>query len=930
MDPRRWQQIEALYHSAVKCASNERIAYVAEHCGADDLLRREVESLLLYEDSPSLIDQPAMEIAAVLFDAEGRLAAGAEIGPFRIEGELGSGGMGVVYRARDTRLGRTVALKVCNQEFSQRFEREARSIASLNHPHICQLYDVGPNYLVMELVEGVPLKGPLPLAEALEYGGQILNALEAAHHRGIVHRDLKPANILVTRQGIKLLDFGLAKQAPVSANLDAVVSDGVTAHGTIVGTLQYMSPEQVQGRPGDARSDLFSFGCVLYELVTGRRAFQGDNPAGVIAAIVEREPEFVEMAPPLDRVIRACLAKEPDRRFQTAVDVNRALRWAAEVVPTGTATRSKRWWIWAAAVTVCAFAGGWALSHLRQPPVDEHVFRFQVPRPNGGVINGVGLSLSPNGHYLTYTASVHGQRGLWLHAFDGSADRLLTDKQNLGQAFWSPDSSAVGFVADGRTWRVDISGDVPTAILEQMPRGAVWTNDHRIIFSAGTGLMEIPEGGGSPAPLTVLDAARGELTHARPELLPNGRFLYWVQNSKAGETGIYASSFSNPGHRERILSSQSEVRYARALDGANYLLMRRNQDLVAQAFNIEKLTLTGEPQTLATQIGSPGGPLLLAATSRTGILAYLKMQDSGTFAWFDRTGRSLGNSSELGRYTDFRLSPDGERIAVARFEPDVSGSGIGNIWLLSLTGQQILSRLTSTPGLHRYPIWSPDGHTVVFANNYALFSKDTVSSSPEFRLRAPGRRTAPCDWSRDGRFILFSESDPDTKEDLWLLPVTLDGRAVEGAMPRPYLRAKYNEGAGRFSPEPNPHWVAYQSDETGRNEIQIASFPEPTKRVQVTSGGGSFPTWGPDGKSLFYVSADDKLMMVTLQIRRDSLEPSPPRELFPLRQSSFYTSLYDVAPEGRRILVHQRQSMSENIDVIVNWPALVRKRPGNP
>ena len=930
MDLQRWQQVEAIYHSALECASNERMAYVAGHCGADDLLRREVESLLVYEDSPSLIDQPAMEIAAVLFDAEERLAAGVEVGPFRIEGELGRGGMGVVYRARDMRLSRTVALKVCSEEFSQRFAREARAIASLNHPHICQLYDVGPNYLVMELVEGVPLKGPLPLAEALEYGGQILNALEAAHRRGVVHRDLKPANILVTRQGVKLLDFGLAKQAPVSANLDAVVSDGLTGHGTIVGTLQYMSPEQVQGSPADARSDLFSFGCVMYELVTGRRAFQGDNPASVIAAIVEREPEFVEISQPLDRVIRACLAKEPDRRFQTAVDVNRALRWAAEAVPTGTAKQSRRWWIWVAAVTVCALGGGWALWDLRPPPVDERVFRFQVPPPNGGVINGVGLSLSPDGHYLTYTASVNGRRGLWLHAFDGSADRLLTDKQYLGQSFWSPDNVAVGFVADGRMWRVDVLGGAPTAILEQMPRGAVWTNDHRIIFSTRTGLMEIPERGGSPAPLTVLDATRGELTHARPELLPNGRFLYWAQSSKAGETGIYASSFSNPGQRERILSSQSEVRYARGPDGANYLLKSWNQDLVAQAFNIEKLTLTGEPQTLATQIGSPGGPLLLAATSRTGILAYLKVQDSGTFAWFDRTGRSLGNSSELGRYSDFRLSPDGERIAVARFEPDVSGSGMGNIWLLSLKGQQILSRLTSIPGLQRYPIWSPDGHTIVFVDDYALFSKDTGSSSQEFRLRAPGKRTAPCDWSRDGRFILFSESDPETKEDLWVLPVTPDGKVVEGVKSRPYLRTKYNEGSGRFSPEPNPHWIAYQSDETGRNEIQIASFPEPTKRLQVTSGGGSFPTWGPDGKSLFYVSADDKLMMVTLQMVRDGLEPSPPRELFPLHQSSFYTSLYDIAPDGRRILIHQRQSMSGNIDVIVNWPALLRKRSGNP
>ena len=928
MDPQRWQKVEALYHSALERASDERVVFLTEECGSDDVLRREVESLLAQEDNPVLIDHRLSEAIATLFDAEERLGAGDQLGPFRIEGELGAGGMGVVYRARDTRLGRTVAVKVSKQEFSQRFEREARAIASLNHPYICQLYDVGPNYLVMELIEGAPLRGPLPLAKAVEYGGQILDALDVAHRKGVVHRDLKPANILVTRQGVKLLDFGLAKQAPVSADFDATLTNGLTGAGTIIGTLQYMSPEQVQGKPADARSDLFSFGCLLYEMTTGRRAFEGDNPASVIAAIVEREPPAVEVSPPLDRVIRACLTKDPDRRFQTALDVNRALQWAAEPVPAGKAPPSRRWWIAAAAMVVCAFGGRWAMSHLGRPLVDERVFRFQVPPPKGGAFAGrAGLSLSPDGHFLTYAASVNGRLGLWLHALDSSTERLLSDKPQTGQAFWSPDSKSVGFVADGRLWRIDVASGAPVALVEQMPqRGAGWTNDHRILFPTRTGLMQIPDRGGTPTPVTTLDAARGELSHGKPVFLPNRWFLHLIPSSPPESTAVYAASLANPSQRERILSSQFEVRYGRGPDGTNYLLMARDRALIAQAFDIDKLTLTGEPDTLAEQVGSPGGPLLPADISLTGVLAYLKMPNSSVFTWFDRLGRSLGNLSEPRRYSDFRLSPDGERVAVAQFEPGASG---GDIWLLNLK-RPILNRLTSLPGLHRHPIWSPDGRTVVFVNQTSgLFSKDIASSDQEVRLTSPGKRPVPCDWSRDGRFILFSEYNPESKLDLWLLPVTPDGKLVEGATPKPYLRTQYNESSGRFSPEPDPHWVAYQSDKTGRSEIHIASFPEPRRKRQITSGGGSSPTWGPDGKELFYISGDDKLMVVTLQMGRDGIEPSAPREVMPLTQAND-TSLYDIAPDGRRILIQQREPVSENIEVIVNWPALFRKGAANP
>lgn len=928
MDPQRWQQVETLYHSALERASGDRDAFLADQCGADDALRHEVESLLLHEDSPCVLDQPAVETAASLFDVGERLAAGDQLGPFLIEDELGAGGMGVVYRARDTRLGRTVALKVSKEEFTQRFDREARAIASLNHPHICQLYDVGPNYLLMELVEGVPLKGPLPLAKAVEYGRQILDALDAAHRKGVVHRDLKPANILVTRRGVKLLDFGLAKQAPVLADLDATSNDGLTGAGTIIGTLQYMSPEQVQSKPVDARSDLFSFGCLLYEMLSGKRAFDGDNPASVIAAIVEREPASVEVSSPLDRVIRACMAKDVERRFQTALDVNRALQWAAEVIPTAKAPRSRRWWIGAAAATVCSFGGGWAVSHLGRPPANEREFRFQVLPPKGGrfVASRPGISLSPDGRFLTYTASVDGRLGLWLHALDGSAEHLLSDKPNPGNPFWSPDSRSVGFVADGTVWTVDVAGGAPVAVVGQMPqRGGAWTSDHRILFPSKAGIMQIPDRGGSPVRLTVLDAAHGEIGHERPQILPNGRFLFMIRDSKPEKTGIYVTSLANPSQRKRILSSQFEIRYGRGQDGTSYLLTEWDDKLIAREFDIDKLTVTGEPHPLAEQVGALGGPPLPADISQTGILAYLKTQDSGAFTWFDRTSRSLGNANQPGRYLDFRLSPDGERVAVSQYEPD---RGSGAIWLLDLK-RQILSRLTSPAGFAHHPIWSPDGRTVVFVNEaYGLSSKDTVSSVQEDRLTGPGPRLVPCDWSRNGKFILFSESDPESKLDLWLMPVTPDGKVVQGANPKPYLRTPYNESSGRFSPEPDPHWVAYQSDETGRSEIHVASFPEPRRRLQVTSDGGSSPAWGPDGRELFYVSADEKLMVVTMQTGRDGIEPSAPREVLPLNLPS-YTSLYDIAPDGHRILLQRRESVTENIEVIVNWAASLRKAPPN-
>jgi serine/threonine protein kinase len=434
------------------------------------------------------------------------LSPGERLGPYEILAVIGEGGMGEVWKARDTRLDRIVALKISKAQFTERFEREARSIAALNHPHICQLYDVGPNYLVMEFVEGSPLKGPMPVEKAAEYAGQILDALHTAHHKGITHRDLKPANIIVTKQGIKLLDFGLAKlkTAPLTET-DGTVTQPLTAQGQILGTLQYMSPEQLQGKEADARSDLFSFGCVLYEMLTGRRAFQGASPASVIAAILEREPAPLTEAPPLDRIVRRALAKDPDQRFQTARDLKAALTWALEQPPGPTVGQarglSKPITIATAAAALMLVAvGGWAFAHFRQPPADDRAFRLQIDPPEGGQFvdgnSSGGIALSPDGRTAAYVASANGKTALWTRQLDAASSRQLAGTEGAYYPFWSPDSKSVGFFVAGKLQRVDLAGGAPLTICD-VPggngRGAAWTTDSRIVLgTTAAGCSKFP------------------------------------------------------------------------------------------------------------------------------------------------------------------------------------------------------------------------------------------------------------------------------------------------------------------------------------------------------------------------------------------------------------------------------------------------------
>ena len=915
MSLERLRKVEELYHAALELPATQQKPFLLQACASDTELFREV-AMLLDQDATGTLEQPVMRMAAQLL-SDARWAEGTEVGPYRIIKRIGAGGMGEVYRARDTRLGRDVAIKTVRGEFSGRFLGEARAISALNHPHICTLYDVGPDYLVMELLEGETLRGPLKVDKAVEYAGQILDALDAAHRHGITHRDLKPANILVTQRGVKLLDFGLAKQAVEEG---APPLESLTRTGQIVGTLPYMAPEQLQGKPADARSDIFSFGCVLYEILSGKRAFPGSSSATIMASILEREPAALDLPSPLERVIATSLAKDPDRRFQNALDLKRALVWATEPQPAATAVAKPRRWYWAATAgaVVAAALGGWAVSPSRSAKSEEPVMRFQISPPEKTTF--AFIVISPDGRRVAFTTTdAARKRQLWVRDLDAIAARPMAGTEGARNPFWSPDSRAIAFFADGKLKKIEAAGGPPQVLAdaEENIAGGAWSSGGMIVYRPSPlgPIVEVSAGGGDPKPATQLDISQGEGAHNWPQFLPGDRRFLYLNRSR--QSGIYIGSLDSKEEKVRVMASESSAVYAATPDGGGRLLFLRGRTLMAQPFDPEKLKISGEAVPVADPVGisweRPG-----FSVASNGTLVVDTIDSARELRWFDRSGKPLGTVGRRADYISINLSPDDRRLGV-----DIEG----DIWTIDLA-RDAASRLTFHPALDAVPIWSPDGKRIAFTSTrdgrWNLYWKLSGGASEEELLVNTNGVKLFSGWSPDGRYLLYSESsDRKTGWDIWVLP--LDG----GRKPYLFLQTEFNEHWGRFSPDGK--WIAYVSNESGKNEVFVRPFspsqPGGGGKVQVSNGGGELPRWRGDGKELFYLGPDRQMTVAAVKPGSAAFEAAIPQVLFPTQTLKGNFASYAVTGDGQRFLVNQQpqDTAPSPATIILNWAAGVKK-----
>ena len=853
------------------------------------------------------------------------LAPSTRLGPYEILAPLGAGGMGEVYKARDTRLDRIVAVKVSNEQFSERFEREARAVAALNHPHICQLYDVGPNYLVMEFIEGAPLAGPLPVEETLKYALQICDALDAAHHKGIVHRDLKPANILLTKQGIKLLDFGLAKVGSEAALDDRTLSKALTAQGQIVGTLQYMSPEQLQGKKADSRSDIFAFGCVLYEILTGKRAFDGANSASVITAIMSAEPQpLPEPCPPmLERVLKTCLAKDPEGRFQTAKDLKRALEWSTAVPreaappqtsPAPSSPQRRTWLAWTAAAMLGIALAALAVVHFREKPPETQLMKFTVPAPQRA---GFGyVALSPDGRRIAFLArDADGKARLFLRSLDSLITQPLPGTEGAIYSFWSPDSRFIAFFSGREIKKIEASGGVVQKIGEVgEPQGGAWSPDGTILVARNLdSIYRVPASGGTPQRLTELDLARKESRHYWPSMLADGRhFLYTVTSPLPEVQGVWIASIDNPKEKRRLLPDLAQAVFAEG-----YVLFVRGGNLMAQRFDARSLTVRGEAVPIVDRVNySPTSGWADFSVSDNGAIAIGTSTPDRRMTWLDRSGKPLGAFGAQGRYQYLSLSPDQNRVAAD------SGTTTGYELFVMEPTRGTTTQITYGEATGNFPVWSPDGSRIAFGSNrdgvYNLYAKSANGGSQEELLLKNDRNKFLTDWSRDGRYILYGEQDPATrKSDLWVLPTTGERKPV------PCVRSEFEKRDGRFSPD--GRWIAYWSDESSGPQIYVQSFPAGSGKWQISTDGGTRPCWRDDGKELFYMDGGGRLMAVDVKPGA-GFEAGPPKLLF---ETGIVSTLihFDVARGGQRFLMPVPEGGMETppVTMILNWTAGLRK-----
>lgn len=883
------------------------------------------------------------------------IEAGRRLGPYEIEAEIGAGGMGEVYRARDTRLGRTVAVKVLpahladSPELRQRLEREARAVSSLSHPHICPLYDIGHedgiDYLVMEFIDGETLaerlgKGPLPLEQTLKTGIQIADALEKAHRQGIVHRDLKPGNIMLTASGAKLLDFGLAKADATGGSgggdltRTPTVSTPLTTAGTVLGTYQYMAPEQLEGKEADSRTDIFALGAVLYEMAAGRRAFTGASQASLIGAIMHEAPAPVSsiqpMTPPaFDRVIQTCLAKDPEERWQTAHDVKLQLQWIAEggsvvglPAPVAARRKSREKLAWAAAALATVAALVFAVGFVLRAPEPARQVRFQIA-PQPGLTQIGSPRLSPDGRSLAFHGiDAEGNSQIWLRDLDSLEARPVAGTENAGtgaenesRPMWSPDSRSIAFFVGTKLKKVAATGGPAQTICEANGADGSWSSRGEIVFdgSAADPLLRVSAAGGIPKPEVSLEDREGLVSVGWPEFLPDGRrFVYLAESEDGSSTIMLRTLGEDAGDDVALAVADSRVQYAEP----GHLLYVLDGMLVAHPFDADAGKLTGEPIPLADNIGSSAVGLADFSASLDRSLAFRSGESGGRqLRWFDREGRALGEVAEADEFRNFRLSPDGKRVAT-----EIVDQTTGNLdlWVHDLE-RGTASRFTFDPGNDSGPMWANDGQSLFYTapgdGSFSLVRKAATGAGASEVVLTSERMIFAGDITPDGKQLLYMVNSADTTWDIWALALDGSGDTF------PLLQTEFVEVRPSLSPD--GRWFAYNSSESGRAEVYVRQFPGPGGQWQLSTDGGVEPVWSADGREIFYVDSGRNLVSVPVSagttFEAGLPEPlfSPP--LYPVTQRERFV----VTEDGSRFLILSTASGEavRPTTVVLNWDA---------